>query len=400
MRRTGAAFGVLALVSTMAGCWVQPGFDAGRSSWNPDETELTSTNVHNLTELWDAPMPSAERVNAPVSVSDTIYVTTRTDVAAVDAATGVLRWDRNLDDDELGFFPDLGAPVWDRGALLVPTSFHNQVGTVEKLDPADGSTISTTPGDAVFELAVADERIAVLSGRLNSSGLAAATISWTYSPSGPLSSGGYPGASFAIVGDRIQWSYGTSAQGFSAACPPYPPDWPVSGCAPDWTTPLAGTPTAPVGIGTTQVVYGDSSGTVTVLDTATGAVAWTAELGAGISRKPAVADGNLLVATDDGRLVALPAAGCGTATTCTPLWSASLGAAPSTGPAVGGDVAYIGVGGDIVAFARDGCGQPTCPELTRISTGTSPVTGGPIVHDGRLVVGTGDGHLVAFGLPG
>jgi hypothetical protein len=34
-----------------------------------------------------------------------------------------------------------------------------------------------------------------------------------------------------------------------------------------------------------------------------------------------------------------------------------------------------------------------------VSTGGSTVTGGPVVDGGRLIVGTGSGQVVAFGLP-
>lgn len=287
----------------------------------------------------------------------------------------------------------------------MPTSQFPRYGTITKLSPADGAIIGTENrgvDGSVFELAVAEGDLAVSSGWLTSDLIGLATVSWNghWRASIPVLGGSLPAVTFAIVGDRIELTYGTTAHSYSSVCTPWPPPYEdLPGCAPDWFVELGGQPTAPVGIGTTQVVYGDTTGTVTVLDTATGAVAWTAELGDGIGRKPAVAGGNLLVATDDGRLVALPAAGCGAAT-CTPLWSASLGAGPSTGPVVGGDVAYVGVGGDVLAFALDGCGRPTCRKLARVSTGTSTVTDGLIVHDGRLVAGTGDGHLVAFGLPG
>ena len=399
MRRITAVIGVLALGTTLAGCWLQPGYDAAHSNWNPGENLLTAATVGGLTELWDTQVPTATGVNAPVGLPGNIYATTTSgDAAGVDAATGALTWARDFYDEPTGFTPFLGAPVWHQGSLLVPATVF-RFGTVHKLNPADGTTVDggSYSGDAVGDLAVADDRVAVFSGTGNSSGFGIARIGWKYTPQIFFSlSGPGPGSHFAIVGDRIQWSQGTQALGFSAACPSYPPGYPVPGCAPDWATDLGGTPTAPAGIGTTQVVYADSTGTVTVLDTASGAVVWTAELGAAVTGAPAVADGNILLATGGGQLVALPAAGCGTAT-CTPLWSGDVGGTPGTGPVAGGDVAYVGVAGDVVAFALDGCGGPTCPSLARVSAG-STITGGPIVHDGRVVVGTQDGRVVAFGL--
>jgi outer membrane protein assembly factor BamB len=153
----------------------------------------------------------------------------------------------------------------------------------------------------------------------------------------------------------------------------------------------------PAAVGGDEVVYAGGSGRVTVLDVVTGAVRWTADVGAAAVAAPAVADGTILVATGDGRLVALPVAGCGAAS-CSSLWEAPIGSIPSTAPVAGGDVVYVGTTtGDIAAFALDGCAAATCGPLTTIETG-SPITGGPIVHDGRLVAGTQDGRLVAYGL--
>jgi hypothetical protein len=96
-------------------------------------------------------------------------------------------------------------------------------------------------------------------------------------------------------------------------------------------------------------------------------------------------------------VVALPAAGCGAAR-CSPVWEASLGAAPTTNPAAGGDVVYVAAGSTLLAFGADGCSTPTCAPLASLAVG-NVVTGGPIVLQGRVVVGTSDGRVVAYGLP-
>ena len=99
-----------------------------------------------------------------------------------------------------------------------------------------------------------------------------------------------------------------------------------------------------------------------MLDVATGAIAWRAELGAAVNTSPAVTDSTIFVTTADNRLVALPAGECGAAT-CGPLWQASLGAT-LTGPTVGGDVVYVGTSaGDVKAIAAAGCGSATCGVL-------------------------------------
>jgi outer membrane protein assembly factor BamB len=105
----------------------------------------------------------------------------------------------------------------------------------------------------------------------------------------------------------------------------------------------------------------------------------------------------ILVATTDGRLVALPADGCG-APTCASTWEAPLGGAPTQAPAVGGDVVYATAGSRILAFPAGGYGAAICDPLVTLDAGL-PVTGGPVVDDGRVLVGTESGRVVAFGLP-
>ena len=403
MRRIGSALTALALGATLGGCWLQPGYDAGRTNWNASEGWLDAGNVGLLAEVWDTQVPSATGVNAPLAFGGAVYATTTSgDAAAIDDATGTLRWSRDFYDEPSGFAPSLSAPAWHRGALWVPGAVY-RFGGLLQLSPADGTTVSGGfGGNPTGAVSVADDQVASLSGTFNSSGFGLASVVWKYSPTILYTlSGSVPGSDFAIVGDRVLWSQGPQALGFSPACPPQPPEIPIGGCAPDWATDLGGgRPTSPAAVGPSGVVYADATGTVTVLDVVTGAVQWTAELGAATSVAPAVAGDAILVATDDGRLVALPAAGCGAAT-CTPVWEASVGGTPATAPVVGGEVVYVATtAGDVAAFPLGGCASPPpCAPLTTVSAG-SRVTGGPIVHDGRVVVGTEDGRLVAFGLPG
>lgn len=395
----------LALTAVLAGCWVQPGFDAGRTNANASEATLSSSTVAGLTERWDTVLPDVTDVNAPLSVGGSIYATAkRTTTAgaprvfAVDPATGAVRWATALVSD-WGAPDDVHAPAYQGDRLLVPWRIDGVNGGPGGLASVglDGTVRDMPAGDATLGVAlVGDSVIAHRWGRYGSSSAGFATIDWTYRPFLPDICCGEPrpGVGFAVVGDRIAWSHGTQALGFSAACPQSPV--PGGGCAWDWATELGGLPAPATALGATQVVYGDASGTVSVLDMATGAVAWTAEVGAAITQRAAVAGGKILVATADGRVVALPAAGCGPAT-CSPLWEGTVGGAATAQPLVGGDVVYATTGSQIAAFALGGCGIAPCPALTTV-TAPDAITGGPIVQDGLLIAGTQSGHLVAFGL--
>ena len=164
---------------------------------------------------------------------------------------------------------------------------------------------------------------------------------------------------------------------------------------PLWAAPIDGTaPPAVLGTdpGGPTVYIGTSAGTVYALDAATGAVRWTASVGAAVSASVALAEGVLYVPTADGRLVALDATG-------TTLWEASTGARIGVQPAVAGGVVYAGSDdGSVDAFPAAGCGATTCTALWSAEAG-SRITGAPAVSRGQLYVGTADGRLVAYARP-
>lgn len=67
---------------------------------------------------------------------------------------------------------------------------------------------------------------------------------------------------------------------------------------------------------------------------------------------------------------------------------------------VAGDVLYAGTkDGRIVAFRAAGCPEAVCAPLLDVDLGGGAIVAGPIVVDGRVIAGTADGQLVAFGLP-
>ncbi|HEY8545498.1 MAG TPA: PQQ-binding-like beta-propeller repeat protein, partial [Acidimicrobiales bacterium] len=195
-----------------------------------------------------------------------------------------------------------------------------------------------------------------------------------------------PRQDFAYVGTDLMWDQGATARGF-VDCNPATGQF-----RSQWQTPLAGEVTSVVAVGDDDVAYTDDTGTVTVLDSSSGTLNWALDVDAAAA-PTAWAAGTLFVTTTDGRVVALDGA------TGAQRWEA-----PVTGPAalaVGADVLYVAEldTGVVHAFARDGCGAPTCPELATVDAG-GPVSAGPIVDGGLLVVGTGDGRVVAFGPEG
>lgn len=401
MRRVVSTLALTLTCALLSGCWAQKGFDAGRTFWNGGEATITSGNVSQLAPAWDVALPGATSVDTPVSVSGAVYVTTGSqDVAALDADDGGVRWTRDLTDSSGSSLDD---PMWSHGALLVPHNTpsvlptFNGSGRILKLNVRDGTTAETIESreGTVSDLAEQDGVLSFRTFATNNrpGGIWFADIHWKFDAAtgGAFVAGGSAGG-YAIVGDRVLWSLKNEATGYSAACPPNPP---LSGCGPDWTTVLGTTSlTRPAAVGDAQVVYGEA-GRIHVLDAATGAVAWTAEAGPGIGGNFVVTDDALLVPTSDQRLVAFPANGCGAAT-CAALWEGPLAGTPSR-VAAGGDVVYAASGSEVRAFAVGGCGAATCAPLATL-VADSAITGGPIVHEGRVIVGTAAGHVTAWDL--
>ena len=131
---------------------------------------------------------------------------------------------------------------------------------------------------------------------------------------------------------------------------------------------------------------------------ATGATRWTADLGAAPRGEPALAEGQLYVATADGRLLAFDTDACAAAPSpCAPTWTANAGAGPLAGqPAVAGGVVVVGTAeGAVRAYDAAGCGAATCDPLW---TGTvaGPVILPPIVSNGQILVLDDTDRLTAF----
>ena len=118
---------------------------------------------------------------------------------------------------------------------------------------------------------------------------------------------------------------------------------------------------------------------------------------------PTVVDGIVYIGSqtssrsNDGRLNAFAAAGCGQPT-CAPLWQGVAGSQSilESSPAVAGGVVYVGAfDGRLYAFGADGCGTALCQPLWVGRTGGS-IESTPLVAKGFVYVGSDDGKFYAF----
>jgi hypothetical protein len=369
-KRLGALLAVTVLVVSLSGCWLQPGFDPGRSNWNDGEAAITAANVGQLQLQWQGPVPGV-----PVaSFGGAVYTVAGGSLSALTASTGELRWTADI--------PTMvGVPndsLFSMGVVVAgadPWVAWQYIGTrfprsgLLHLDRATGTLVvdpdAPSGGLAAPPSVVDDRPVASSWGWISPDpgGQGGAGIYWTYQPTVLFGAAPNFGRNFAIVGQRVLWSQGTQATGFSPACPSYGDPYPTTWCAPDWTTELGATPTGVARIGTDQVAYTDDSGTLSILDVADGHIAWSAETGSG-TIIPTVAGATIFLRTN-GQLVAYPATGCG-GPTCSPQWTASLGTGLQPALAAG-DVVYVIDGTNTLAFPRDGCAAATCNPIAALT---------------------------------
>jgi outer membrane protein assembly factor BamB len=440
---------VAASVLALTGCWPVPGQNANRTAYNDLERAISPATVVDLEEAW-ATRSWGLPVLAPVTSPDGVHIAPGgCGLVTLDAATGATRWSR-------GFFPGgpeicalaasrvrYGSPPFVAGDQVLAGNFWWQETPTRPEFGTQTMGLSTASGAAG-----ADGYGSIIAGVRGDTGLfvypslfpRAAPFGYeTFFPEVAIVSldGSSPSRNFrigtALRGQSWDGSVPTLGQdllfhagvGLFATEPGDPTDGPglrafsvtesrpdcgpIQGAAypiyvecPVWTTPIDGLPDGPPVVAPDQstVYTGTRNGTVYAVNAHTGAVRWTASVGAAVADSPALAGDTLFVPTEDGRLVALRASGCGRAT-CTAKWvTQPAGGALSVQPAVAGGVVFTGAAdGTVSAYDAGGCGRAaSCSPLWSSSTG-SEITGAPAVSSGQVYVGTADSRLVAYRLP-
>jgi outer membrane protein assembly factor BamB len=388
---------IVPAVVALGGCWFQPGFGPERTASNPYENTVGVGNVTTLHQTWSASL-DATPGHDPVIAPDRVVVTDSGNVYALDAATGVRDWHVALDP---GGIQQAGDATIAGGSVFVPDYGHLStrrfdLRSGQELDPAARGTYGAAIVRGV-RIVSEGQGIGSLHGVfIGVDDLTDPSQSWASTEAiVGAGIGNFPTGA-AVADDRFFFGRGGSVVAFPLTPPPCPqpppPAFPVP-CTALWSTAVDFTAAFPVLDGDT-VIAGTTTG-VTALDAATGAVRWSANLGASVTQAPAVANGTVYAATSAGRLVALAAGGCGNPT-CAPVWSATVPSPLSAQLAVANGVVYTGsADGSVRAFAASGCGSGSCSSLWSAQTG-SRINGAPAVASGRLVVATDDGRVVAY----
>jgi outer membrane protein assembly factor BamB len=142
---------------------------------------------------------------------------------------------------------------------------------------------------------------------------------------------------------------------------------------------------------------------------------WTAVVGGATYSSPAVVDGVVYVGSDSQKLYAFDAAGnancAGMPKTCSPLWTATVGSGIFSAPVVAGGVVYVHASRELYAFDAAGntncAGTPkTCAPLWTANTNTgdlsysAPAVAAGVVYIANDPNGTTNATLQAFDATG
>ncbi len=424
--RARAALSAVAVATlAAAGCWVAPGQGPNRSAFNALETSINVDTVATLHEEWTNTWAGTMR--DPLSQGGIVFAPSGSffsgGVRAIDMATGATLWQLPAPattDEFAGAVLVDGGGAWlgtGNGRLDNMAPFRVDATTGVALqgrgelsgipEALRGDTLALHGG--IFQPFV---DVPAISGDFVTVGGTDGSLSWTgfvdFSVSGepppavlpltlgpdfvyPATSGSLalaPGDMAFVAGMRAYPVGGPAAQNCGR------PNFERLAC-PAWATPLDGTLVTPaVRSDDASLIYvATDAGTLYALDAATGAVAWTSALGAPVIAPPATVFGRLYVPTTDGRLVVLPAAGCG-APSCSALATGDAGSSIGVQPGVAGGVVFTGSSdGTVHAFPADCTG--TCPVLWSAQAGGA-ITGAPAIDGGHLLVGTGNGRTVAY----
>ena len=403
------ALGVLAAAA--AGCWLQPGSDAGNTKANAVESALTAANVASREEAWSGRgNVSAVTAGKVIGVTETLA---DVEVVAHDVRTGAEVWSTTLTPPGAAGFATYdpvvtGAEVWV-GYQSGTAAGGCAVGLAQ-LDLATGAILGRDTSSAPTEMRAFGDRMAIATSAYRPSPWG---DPWCMEATpGPLrvvdvATGAAAWSTWSaeqdpvVVDDVLVTEVGGELRGY-----------PVAGCGsarcwPAWSyrTPVGGGDKLAVGT-TWLAAYvpathdGSSPAVVTIVDAHTGAEVVAGSRAPDQPRSLALADvggTRQTLALGEGSLQANATTTCGPGS-CPVLWSATLGgpASPIADLAVAGGVAYVprddGVveAYDIAACAAAG---GACTPAAEVSVGGS--ISSLAVAEGRLVV-SGGNTVTAF----
>lgn len=404
-RMLGLAAVLIAVAVTASGCWLQEGWESGRSFSNALESTLSVSTATSLHRLWTSPN---ENEGAPVVGGGSVY-----EVGFVagtggyvpmlysfDESTGAPNWSVALATPSLNWitYPDspaLGSVVYGGNGFVFadvsqyPGFFSNSQSLVVAVNISTASVSWRTPfngvefeGPLIFGTApsrASGTEVPVLFASTSggyvaaidaSSGVVLQTIGvGTFDTSVAVGNGPI------YVGGRTGDLYSLS---------------PTTGTV-NWAVPVAPKCTSAVpwfpAVDGNRVIVADACGQVAAFSATTGKLLWrTAVLAADVPSWVAVAGGQVVVAL--GATVFSRSDATGTS-----QWTTTLANPATGGPTIANGVVYLDDGGGLVTLNQSsGLVLSTVP-----APAGATFDGEAAVSDGRLFVYGGGTGLLAYG---
>jgi outer membrane protein assembly factor BamB len=149
--------------------WVQGGYSAGDTYYNPGESVINAASINGVRRRWTVALPEAgqrcARAGVPVAAGGRVFVPQETGISALQAGTGRPSWRFTWPSPEDESTPHLAVS----GGLLIVANSGCQSqsdpdGTVRALSVTSGRLVWSVRIQAPVESLVVDRGIAVVSG--------------------------------------------------------------------------------------------------------------------------------------------------------------------------------------------------------------------------------------------
>lgn len=352
--------------------WAQAGFGPALSGYNNLEDVLAPANVSKLGKSWVF-NPGATEANAPTIADGIAYVTTLGGkLYAVNTTSGHVVW--NWTDTGLVTSQDALA----QPAVIGNTAYFSDSNYLYAVGPGgkqDWSVLEDSPPSAMT--VDAGVLYVTAGGYVYAIDPATGSQLWRADPAQTSGCASQPAASGGVI-------YVTCGDGelYALSATTGNTLWQFAGSGGGMMSPVVSGPAIYVADSTGDAVY--------AIGTKTRSQLWSFTASSRIGSTPAVARGVVYATAFDGHLYAL------NALTGARLWRFNLGSTipAAVSPAVANGVVYV-TSPNEVAFAVN---AQSGRELWSYSSGNL-LQSAPVVANGHVYVGTGDGGLYAFGLP-
>ncbi len=419
------------LTTACAAPWMQPGHDFTRAAYNPDESDITRSNVSTLTDAWAHTY--AGSLSEPVVHQGIVFVVERTasvtNLRAIDLKTGASNWGFSLGPPASFAFR---GPIVHTGSdgvarvIVIETRTSDNRVRVAGFEPKTGAVnfsavVANICGTACgsIEQGAYAEPLGLTGAVVVPRFVAASQCIAGYVVTVPAGATTLWGGACTTdplpepIGSRFAATAGdaaTTVEAFSSASRVYVFDncEPVTlFCAGTAWNMDATSPSAPIalGAGPQQIAYVEKHSASTFLEIyrTDGRPAWRGIVPAlGLVGMSPAADPDTIWVPHEGGLSAFRAGGCGAAT-CTRVFFTTFVGDTTAQPALTKELVLVATDGGtpnaaIYAFDRDGCTTPPCAPLWhRSDLGTGNITS-LLVADGTVLARTSANQLRAFRL--